>query len=207
MELMACALALEEACQLQLHQGRTRIIVRTDSMYIAENYHKAMFQWPSNKWLRRSGAPVLNADLWKRLTKAMQKVGIRVDYEWVRGHSKDEHNKAVDRMARKSAKSATKAPLSLVHVRRKESNESVQLGSVEISGQRMSIRIITTEYLDVQKVWKCKYEVITKHRDDYMMVDIIYSDELLAAGHSYYVKVNNEQDNPRVVKIYHEIEN
>jgi len=165
-----------------------------------------MFEWPKNRWRRRSGAPVLNADLWKDLIKAMQKAGARVDFEWIRGHARDEHNRAVDRMARQSAKLALRPPWFVVHVRRKLSHESVQPGSVGMNGQRMSIRIITTEYLDVQRVWKCKYEVLAKTSEFYMMVDTIYSDQLLKAGHSYYVQVNNEPDNPRIVKIFREID-
>lgn len=206
MELKACVMALEEAVRLQFTLGATRIIIRTDSTYIVNNYRKAMFEWSANRWCRRSGAPVLNAELWKRLLRVMKAAGTRVDFEWVKGHSKDEHNRAVDRMAKQSAIMATQAPLSLVHVRRKLTDESVNLGSVQMRGQRVSIRIISTEYLKLQKVWKCKYEVISKGSVDYLNVDIIISDELLKAGHSYYVQLNDDTSNPRVRKVFWEIE-
>lgn len=206
MELMACALALEEAFQQQLTHGKTRVIIRTDSQYVSDNYRKAMFEWSKSRWFRRSGAPVQNAEIWKRLLKAMKKANVRVDFEWVKGHSKDEHNRAVDRMARKSAKMAVGSPLSVVHVRRKLTDEAVQIGSVKMEGQRISIRIITTKLMPVQKLWKCKYEVITETSDYYPNVDIVYSSELLKAGHSYYVKFNDEPDNPRVVKVFKELD-
>lgn len=205
MEIMACAVGLEEAMDSGLTTGMTRIIIRSDSMYVVDNLPKAKFEWPNTRWHRRGGAPVLNAQEWKRLNRVMQKVGVRVDVEWVRGHSKDEHNKAADRLAKQAARVPHNQPLSMVHVRRKLSDESVELGSVKMLGQRISIRVITTEYLKVQKIWKCKYEILTKSSPYYMKVDALFSDELLAAGHSYYVQLNKEQENPRVVKVFREI--
>ena len=206
MEIMACAVGLEEAMDSGLTNGITRIILRSDSMYVVDNLPKAKYEWPKTRWLRRGGAPVLNAEEWKRLNRAMQKVGVRVDVEWVRGHSKDEHNKAADRLAKQAARVPRNRPLSMVHVRRKLTDESVERGSVKMLGQRISLRVITAEYLKVQKVWKCMYEVLTKRSPYFMKVDVLFSDELLAAGHSYYVQLNKQQDNPRVVKVFREIE-
>lgn len=89
MELKACIMALEEAVRLHLTSGRTKIIVYTDSLYVVDNYKKAMFDWSTTRWHRRSGAPVLNADLWKDLIKAIRKTRLRVDFEWIKGHSKN----------------------------------------------------------------------------------------------------------------------
>jgi len=205
MEIMACAVGLEEAMERGLTNGKTRIIIRTDSMYVVDNLPKAKYDWPKRRWHRRGGAPVLNAEEWKRLIRAIRRIGVRVDVEWVRGHSKDEHNRAADRLAKQAARLPYNRPMSLVHVRRKLSDETVERGSVKMLGQRLSIRIITTEYLKVQKVWKCMYEVITKSSPYYMKVDILFSDGLLKAGHSYYVQLNTEQDNPRVIKIFKEL--
>jgi len=205
MELKACILALNEAIRLQLTAGVSKIIIYSDSQYLVDNYKKAMFDWPKTTWHRRSGSPVLNADLWKELIRTMKKARMRVEFKWVKGHSKNAHNKAADRMARQSAIIALNSPLSLVHVRRKYSSESLNIGSVEMLGQRMSIRIITAEYLNVQKVWKCKHEVISKRSKYYGNVDIIFSDSLLKAGHSYYVRVNEDTRNARIVKVFGEI--
>lgn len=206
-ELEACVMALEEAIRLQLISRVTRVIVQTDSAYIVNNFKTAMFEWSTKRWHRRSGAPVLNADLWKNLIRAMKRSGIRVDIEWVKGHSKDEHNRAVDRMARQSARNAAQAPLILVHVRRKLTDESVEPGSIEMRGQRVSIRIISTEHLKVQKVWKCNYEVISKGSDDYLKADIICSsNESIKVGHSYFVYVSNDTGNLGIRKLFWEIE-
>ena len=183
----------------------SRIVIRTDSLYVVDNKDRAVYQWSKSKWTRSGGAPVLNADLWKELIKSMQKAGCKVDFEWIKGHAKNEHNKAADRMARESAKMASESPRNIVHVRKKLTSESVQIGCVQMMGQRFTIRIITTQYLKVQKVWKCKYEVMTKNSPFFGYVDVIFSDPLLAAGHTYFVLVNKESKNPRIVKIFKEI--
>jgi ribonuclease HI len=205
MELQACIAALEEAIRLHMIEGVRKVIVTTDSLYVSDNIGKAMFQWPNTKWHNASGRPILNADLWKRLVATIRKTGRRVEFKWVKGHAKNTHNKAADKLARQSARVAFGKPLSLVHVRRKLSPRSVELGSVRMEGQRLTIRIITTEHLAVQRTWKCKYEVVSKSSKYKGCVDIVFSKELLAAGHTYYVQVNTDTRNPRVTKIFREI--
>lgn len=205
MELMAATLALEEAMRLRLTDQATSIFIYTDSLYVVDSVPKAMFEWPKTRWHLRSGRPVLNADLWKRLTSAMKKVGKRVDFKWVKGHAKSAHNKAADRMARRSALLPTNKPLSAVQVRRKITDQSVDIGSVQMLGQRMSIHVFVSELLKPQNVWKCKYEVISKASKYFGLVDIIFSDHFLTAGHSYFVLVNKESANPRVVKVFREL--
>jgi len=205
MELKACIAALQEAMRLDLIRGTSKVLLYTDSLYIVDNRNKAKFEWPTTRWHSRRGRPVLNADLWKDLVSAVKKVGKRVEFKWVKGHSKSYHNKAVDKMARQSASLPVNKPLTLVHVRRKHTPGSVEIGSVRMEGQRLSIRIITTEYLRIQRVWKCKYEVVSKRSKYYPSVDIIFSDTLLKAGHTYFVKVNEDTQNPRIVKVFREI--
>ncbi|MEK6256367.1 MAG: ribonuclease HI [Chloroflexota bacterium] len=205
MELQACIFALSEAVRLKMLLGLNRVVVYSDSQYLVENYKKAMFRWPKKQWCLESGRPVLNADLWKQLVKNIKKTGVIVDFKWVKGHSKNVHNRAADKMARGSAKFAFNKPLSLVHVRRKLSSESVDIGSVDMLGQRISIRIITSEYLKVQQISKYKYEVISEKSKYKWNVDIIFSEHNMEVGHSYYVRVNDETSNPRVEKIFKEL--
>ena len=206
MELQACIVALKEAMKQNLPPNVTRVVIQSDSFYVVDNYKKAMFQWTKTRWLTRSGRPVLNADLWKDLVKCFQKIRMPVEIRWVKGHSKSEHNKAADRLARQSAMSAFKAPLTHVSVRRKITDKSVDIGSVELTGQRITIRIITSKHLTVQKVWKYKYEVISKHSRYRGNVDIIFSENFLSSGHTYYVRVNSDTSNPRIEKVFREIE-
>jgi ribonuclease HI len=206
MELQACIMALKETSRLQLTSfGIIKIIIFTDSLYICENIGKAKFEWPKQKWFLRSGRPVSNAEQWKELVKCIRDIKILVDFQWVKGHSKNLHNNAADKMAKQSAKLPINNPLSIVHVRRKLTSQSVGIGSVEMRGQRMSIRVITSEYLKVQRISKHKYEVISSKSEYYGNVDLIYGDEHLQAGHSYYVKVNNDTSNPRIEKVFREL--
>ena len=205
MELQACIMALKEAMKKNLPPNVTRVVIQTDSFYVVDNYRKAMFQWPKTRWLSHSGRPVLNADRWKELVKCIQKIRMPVEIRWVRGHSKNKYNMAADKLARQSALGAFKDPLTHVSVRRKTTDKSVDVGSIKMTGQRMTIRIITSEKLKVQKVWKYKYEVISKHSRYRGNVDIIFSEHFLSTGHTYYVRVNCNTSNPRIEKVFREI--
>ena len=206
MELMACIKAVKIVSKSTELQHVSRIIIHTDSRYVVNNYKRAVYRWQGNGWEKRAGAPVLNADLWKELIRNIKKVHKRIEIEWVKGHSKDEHNKAVDKLAKKSAKKATNRLQSYVDVRRKLSSESVECGSVKMLGQEISIRMITSEYLRTQKIWKYKYEVISPESTFYKKVDIIYYKEVLRTGHSYSVSFNTNNDFPQITNVLCEIE-
>lgn len=207
MELQAPILALREAKQLGLADGVRKIVIHTDSMYVCENYRRAMFEWPKTRWMKRGGAPVLNADRWKDLLKAIRATGCFVEFRWVKGHRTDPYNKTVDRLAKRSAKQATEPALTQVSVRRKRTPEKVQAGAVSILGQRLSIRVITCEYLRVQQVWKYRYEVVSKRSPFFGKVDWLHSgrDLLLRDGHSYHVRLNDVQAYPQVLKVFREL--
>jgi ribonuclease HI len=207
MELYACVAALKEACDYYELRSFNGIEIFTDSLYVADNYLSAMFTWPGNKWRNRDGRPIANADIWKDLVKLIKKVSpLRVNIHWVKGHGKDEHNKAADKLAKKSAKNPLNPPLTVVAVRRKQTDKSVEIGSVEMRGQRLRVRIITSEYLRVQKLVKYKYEVLSKGSRYSGNVDVIFSDKDMRAGHHYEVVVNKELRNPRITRVLRELE-
>jgi hypothetical protein len=64
---------------------------------------------------------------------------------------------------------------------------------------------VTDEYLKVQRTFRYKYEVMSKASAFYEKVDRAYSDILLKAGHTYYVLMNDETKNPRILKVYREV--
>lgn len=206
MELKACVLALREASRLRLTDAVSKIVIHTDSMYVSENVNRAKFEWPKTKWCRRGGAPVANTELWKDLIKAIKAAGKPVHFEWVKGHSKDLNNRKVDKLAKSSARTALNPPLTIVNVRRKLSSEIVALGSVGMLGQRLTIRVITSEYLRTHRVWKLKYEVMSKRSPYYSKIDVIYSEPMLSAGHQYRVRVNSDPKHPRIEKLFSEVE-
>ena len=205
MELMACIKALEGACNHIKIESVSRIYIFTDSMYVRDHLKRAMYEWPRQKWLSRDGRPIENADLWKDLVRQKKKVPRRVEFEWVRGHSNDPHNRAVDKLAKQSAKGVLNQPLKVATVRRKITERSVERGSIEMHGQALSIRIITDTFLRTHKLYKYKYEVLSVSSEYCGNVDWIYSDHLLRAGHHYEVRVNGDTKNPRIVEVQAEL--
>jgi len=207
MELKACvdALALLDRGRVAFDPDDfNKVIIKTDSMYVVENFNAAKFSWPANKWRTREGTPVANAALWKELTKRAAGLRQRVDIRWVPGKSSS-HTKAADKLAKGSAKRAVNAPLTVTSVRRKKTAWSVDPGSVKLTGQRLTIRIVTDEYLRVQRCWKYKYEVMSKASPYFGRVDLAYSDHLLRAGHTYHVRFNDNSKNPRIEKLFREV--
>jgi hypothetical protein len=90
-------------------------------------------------------------------------------------------------------------------LRRKLSSKKTILGSVKMKGQRISIRIISTEYMQVQKTYKCRFEVISKSSEYFGNVDILYSKEAINPGHCYSVRLSDDPSNPGIIKVFKEI--
>ena len=207
MELYACVEALKEALKYQDLTPYQKIAIHTDSLYIVDNYKRALFEWSANRWRNREGRPILNADLWKQLIKFVWRCQPRrVEFYWVKGHSSDLHNRAADKLAKKSAKNPLNRPLSIVNVRRNTAGKSEERGSVEMHGQRLRIRVITDEFLATQRIYKYKYEVLSKGSRYFGRVDVIFSRELLKAGHHYEVRLNKQTGNPNIVNVIRELE-
>ena len=137
MELYACIEGLRQSLKLNSDIAYDSIEIRTDSKYVVEFKNHAIFKWPKQNWLNREGRPIENAQLWNELVKWIKKIKRKVVIEWVRGHSKDMDNRAVDRMARESAMYSFNPPLKVTTPRRKSIKESVQIGSVKNVGQRI----------------------------------------------------------------------
>lgn len=208
MEIKACIVALEEAMRLvELPQINT-IVIYTDSIYVVDNYKKAMYNWPSNGWVKYDGSPVLNVQLWKELVRKIKRVGRLVEIKWIKGHSANIHNKAVDKMAKQSAQKAVEnfSPNSSINVRKKKTKEKTERGSVNMLGQRIKIRIITSEYLKEHKKFRLRYEVVSKNSKFYDKVDFIYSEKPLRAGHIFLVIFNKNNGYPEINHILKEIE-
>jgi ribonuclease HI len=201
MELQACIFALKEAQKYRELANFSKVVIHSDSLYVVDNYKKAMFTWPNTKWSSQTGRPVLNAELWKDLVKTIKNCKMRVEINWVKGHSKDKHNKDVDKLAKKSAQNPINKPLTVVEVRRKKTQKSVEIGCIKMKGQRISVRIITAEFLKTQKIHKYKYEVLSKGSKYFENVDIVFSKEFLKAGHCYIVSFNKNTANPLILKV------
>lgn len=207
MELKAVIEGLKELKNQNIPIKYYSIEVRTDSKYVVDNKNRAIYYWSKQKWLNQYGKPIENASLWKELIKVLKSINYKVDIVWIKGHLKDSDNKAVDQLAKKSAKSILKPPIYTVKLRRKKSNRLTQRGSIEMKGQRVSIHIINEEYPRPQKLSKYRYEIISKKSNYIGNVDITYSEiHYLKAGHKYLITFNKNSNNPRILKMIKEIE-
>lgn len=206
MELMACIKALEIACDHPMMDMVNEVWLYTDSMYVTNNIPNAMFGWQKLRWMNRSGRPIENTELWKELIRVVKRVPRRVRFQWVKGHSKNAHNKAVDKLAKQSARGVLNKSLRVATVRRKKTDRSAQVGSVKMESQTMSVRIITDTYMRTQKLYKYMYEVLTEDSPYCGNCDYIYSELVLRAGHHYEVRVNEAPDNPRIVEVLNELD-
>jgi ribonuclease HI len=213
MELMAVIIAMKEMqgrrFRTDLLERATKVDIYTDSQYVVDNVYNACFVWPKNAWMTRDGPPVQNAELWKDLVRQLIKLRKvkRVNIDWGKGHTADNpHNKIADELAKESAKRPVRAPLIPVSVRRKKSAKATDHGSVEMLGQRLTIRIVTAEYLATQKLNKYRYEVMSPKSRFYGNVDIAHSENaLMRPGHTYRVTMNADARYPMIVKCHLEV--
>jgi ribonuclease HI len=213
MELLAVITALEEVLGRRLRSevlgAATKIVVYTDSQYVANNVTNVMFVWPKQRWMTRDGPPVQNAELWQRLVRELGKLKRlkRVEIKWAKGHSADNpHNKAADALAKASAKRPVRPQLVPGTVRRKKSEQPTEAGSVAMLGQRLRIRIISADYLATQRTNKYRYEVMSPGSAYVGKVDIAYSDDpLMRPGHVYVVTMGRDQNHPTIAKLLREV--
>lgn len=209
MELLACIFGLTDALKLDEIKNKmiNCIAICTDSQYVKDNEKRAINVWPKRYWKSESGAPILNVSLWKDLTRIRQKLyPVMVEFEKVKAHRKDEDNNAANRLAQQSSGNPIKQPLYNQIVRRKKSKERTQRGSVEMLGQRIKIRIISSQYLKEAKQSQLRYEVISPKNKFFGKVDLLFSKTTLRPGHEYLVILGKDMKYPKVEKLIREIE-
>jgi ribonuclease HI len=212
MELQAVITALRtiNAGRLPTHmlEGIDKIDIYTDALYVADHVNTAVYDWSSNGWRTREGAPVLNADLWKELVKQYKKAKqtYRLQIGWGKGHSSSNpHNKTADKLAKQSARKATRSLGRPVVVRRKKTTKRTQAGSVEMLGQLLTIRIITAEPVPQQKVSRYRYEVMSRRSAFFECADFAYSeDPTLRPNHVYRVRMGTDEGYPQIARVFGE---
>jgi hypothetical protein len=92
-------------------------------------------------------------------------------------------------------------------VRRKKTDRPIEIGSVMMTGQLMTINVFKTEYQRLHGLVKVWYSVLSKRNPYYRHATVIYADPALPLrrGHDYRVRVNHDTGNPRVVKVFAEV--
>ena len=95
MELIAVIEALKA-----IKKENQKVIIYTDSKYVKDGLTLWLKNWKKNNWKNSQKEPVKNKSLWELLdyyTNLHQ-----VTFEWVKGHSTNEINNLVDKIARES---------------------------------------------------------------------------------------------------------
>ena len=81
--------------------GRLRIV--SDSTYVVNCFRDGWWKgWESRNWKNSKKEPVANRDLWEPFIDLVEARG-DVRFSWVKGHSGDEMNDLVDRLAVEAA--------------------------------------------------------------------------------------------------------
>lgn len=183
-----------------------KVVIYSDAMYIVDGFQSAHGAWQRSKWHTRDGTPVQNAEQWKELLRLERRLGKRVEVRKVKGHSKNPHNRAVDKLARQSAKAAINPSLAPAKLRRKRSPRPLEPEGIPMEGQRLQIHIHRAEHLRVQKVDRYRFSVESPG-PQFQAVGIAYADPAinLSAGHIYLVRFNEDTKNPRIEEAYFEI--
>jgi ribonuclease HI len=193
MEIEACTIALKEARRLFKDMSRfRRVVIFSDSLYIIDNFVKAMNVWPNRAWRGVNGVPVENIELWKRLRKEVNACPIRVKVEWVKGHKSNIHNRAADNLAKQSASMPFNKPLSISETTRKWSDRKTKRGCVPVAGQEIKIRIISREYKKHAKVYEYRYEVIDPADKSYKDLDFVRCGQGLSRNKCFRVRLNSD---------------
>lgn len=208
MELEACIRALDiglgRRSPFDLRRYRKAVLF-TDSSYVAGNLNNALFTWPASSWSGKDGKPIQNGELWIELARRITGSAIPVRIKWIPGKSSP-HAKAVDRLAKQSAKEAAAAPSTPVRVRRKKSPNTVDPGSVGMDGQEIRIHISEDKLLRPQRHYRYRYSVVSEDSPYFELVDFIHSDHMLSAGHTYDVRFNDDRKNPWIVEVLGELQ-
>jgi ribonuclease HI len=95
MELRAAVEALsvlKRPCDVDLY---------SDSTYLSKGVTQWMPAWQKQGWKKRNGE-LANVDLWKKLYALTE--GHKITWHWVKGHSGDNLNERVDKLAREASR-------------------------------------------------------------------------------------------------------
>lgn len=205
MELRAVVEALKEAFSarspVDLDQ-LDKIDIYTDSTFVSEGFPRAKFSWSQNRYRRSSGAPLLHEELWRELVSLSQRKPVHI--KWVPG-KKDRNRKLVDKLAKESAKRAFAQLRRPTAVRRKQTEQSVDPGSVPVEGQGIEIQVVTAQPVGRQREYRYKYEVVDDESPYFGRVDFVYSQEPLRTRWVYRVRLNDNPSYPQIAEVLEEV--
>jgi ribonuclease HI len=83
------------------------LVVVSDSTYVVNCFRDGWWKgWIARGWVTSAKKPVVSRDLWEPLITAVNERG-DVSFRWTKGHSGDEMNDLVDRLAVEQSKSVS----------------------------------------------------------------------------------------------------
>ena len=78
------------------------VVIYTDSKYVCSNYD-SLESWVNNNWKGSKNRDIANKDLWMELCEIIPEFH-NLKFKWVKGHSNNQFNKIVDRLAKNATK-------------------------------------------------------------------------------------------------------
>lgn len=91
MEMLAVIKALEAI------KKPSEVTLYTDSKYVLQGATEWLEGWKARGWKSASKKPVKNQDLWEQIDSQIQRHNVK--FIWVKGHSGNENNERVDKLA------------------------------------------------------------------------------------------------------------
>ncbi len=86
-----------------------QLVVVSDSTYVVNCFRNSWWKgWTTNGWKTSAKKPVVSRDLWEPLITAVNERG-NITFRWVKGHSGDEMNDLVDRLAVEAGKAQVRS--------------------------------------------------------------------------------------------------
>lgn len=94
-------LDVEKLSNISKFPAPVEIVIRSDSKYVTDSVNmRRIHEWVKNGWLTKEKTPVANKELWEKLISWCKKVGTKVRFEHVTGHSGDKYNDMADKLAK-----------------------------------------------------------------------------------------------------------
>lgn len=97
MELMAAIMALRNV------GPSVPVVIYSDSEYVKKGITEWMPDWKKRGWKRKGGS-LANIELWQELDRLNS--GMKVTWNWVKGHAGHPMNELADQLARKASQSS-----------------------------------------------------------------------------------------------------
>jgi ribonuclease HI len=92
-----------EALKYLMKSDFTTCVIYTDSAYVLGGITSWVKNWEKNGWRTANKKPVLNKELWQELVTLARKLGDKISWQKVKGHSGHIHNDRADKIATRNA--------------------------------------------------------------------------------------------------------